>query len=165
MIVMGRISAPFGVKGWVKVHPYCADPRSLLDFPAWWLGREGQEDWSERPVVQAALHGKALIAWLEGVTKRDQAARLKDLDVAVPRSALSTPQAGEFFLADLLGLEVVNRQGERLGRVAGFLEAGPNLVLRIAAEGCERLIPFAESLVDQVELAAGELHVNWAADY
>jgi 16S rRNA processing protein RimM len=165
MIVMGRISAPFGVKGWVKVHPYTPDPKSLLEYSVWWLGKEASQGWTEQPVILAQMHGSGLVAWFEGVADRQAADRLKGVEVALPRSAMPAPQGGEYYLADLLGLDVINRKGESLGRIVDFLEAGPNLVLKIAAQGRERLIPFAESVVDQVEFDQGRIRVDWGADY
>jgi 16S rRNA processing protein RimM len=162
MVAMGRISAPFGIKGWVKIHPFTESPQALRKFPIWWLEmREGWEPW---PVAEVKVHRDSIIARLEGCADRAQAARLKGLTVAVPRSALVPLGSGEYYLCDLVGLKVLNRQNEPLGEVIGFVETGGNLVLKIQAEK-ERLIPFVESVVQAVDLERGQLRVDWEADY
>jgi len=80
---MGRIAAPFGVKGWVRIQPNTAAPRNLLDYPSWWVGREG--DWRETAVAEAKVQGRAVIARLEGCDDRDAAAALRGKSVAVPK--------------------------------------------------------------------------------
>ena len=86
MIVMGRVGAPFGIKGWIKVQPFTRTVDGLLEHPAWWLGRDGS--WGRSRVEDGAVHGRSLIAKLEGCEDRRAAARLKGLEVAIPRDEL-----------------------------------------------------------------------------
>jgi 16S rRNA processing protein RimM len=162
MIVMGRICAPYGVKGWIKILPYTTEPDQLVQFPVWWLGKEPGATWERKAVAEVKCAGRSLTASLEGVADREAASRLKGMHIALPRSALPAPEAGEYYLFDLLGLAVVNRQDESLGIVAGFLETGANLVLRVHAER-ERLIPFAEAVIEEVQLSEGWMRVDWDA--
>ncbi len=159
---MGRISAPFGVKGWVKVQPNTAATGSLLAYKTWWLGREG--DWREIAVAEARVQGHALVARLEGHDDRDAAAALRGKSVAVPRAALPRTQSGEYYWADLIGLAVVNGSAQELGRITGVLQTGANDVLVVAGER-ERLIPFIAEVIRDVDLAAGVVRVEWGADY
>ena len=69
---MGRVTAPFGVGGWIRVEPFSATPGSLCAYRRWWLGRGKQ--WRTVAVRDARLHGKSLVALLEGVPDRDAAA-------------------------------------------------------------------------------------------
>jgi len=161
MIVMGRVAAPFGVKGWIKIQPFTRTVDALLGHRAWWLGREGH--WDNSPVEDGAVHGRSLIAKLQGCDDRDAAARLKGMEVALPRSALPAAVDGEYYWADLIGLEVVNRDGVSLGRVAGLMETGASHVLVVRAER-ERLIPFAEPVIESVDIGGGRVVVDWGAD-
>jgi len=161
MIVMGRVAGPFGIRGWIKVQPFTRSVDSLLGHGAWWLGREGQ--WGSSKVEEGAVHGRSLIAKLEGYDDRDAAARLKGLNVALPRTALPASADGEYYWSDLIGLEVANREGTALGRVTGLMETGASQVLIVRGER-ERLIPFAEPVVISVEVAGGRLTVEWDAD-
>lgn len=159
---MGRIAAPFGVRGWVKVQTFTEQLDGLLDFPVWHLGRGGQ--WREVAVLEADVHSKGLAVRLDGCNDRDAAAALKGLDVAVPREALPAAAENEYYWSDLIGLTVVNAQGETLGKVADVLETGANDVLVVEGER-ERLIPFVAQVVLEVDLAAARINVEWGADY
>jgi 16S rRNA processing protein RimM len=159
---MGRISAPFGVKGWVKVEPNTAAARNLLSYKTWWLEERGE--WREIAVAEARVHGRAVIAKFEGCDDRDAAAAWRGRTIAVPRTALPETKSGEYYWADLIGLEVVNESAQALGRVTGILQTGSNDVLVVAGER-ERLIPFIATVVRDVDLPAGVVRVEWGADY
>jgi 16S rRNA processing protein RimM len=161
-VVMGRIAAPFGVLGWVKVQPFTEEIDGLLNFPVWNIGRG--EQWREVKVLDSEVHHKTLVARLDGCNDRDAAAALKGLEVAVPRAALPEAPENEYYWSDLIGLEVVNVQGEVLGKVTELLETGANDVLVVEGER-ERLLPFTAQVILKVDLAAGRISVDWGADY
>jgi 16S rRNA processing protein RimM len=72
----------------------------------------------------------------------------------------------EFYWADLIGLEVINTNGEHLGKVEGLIETGANAVLRVVGhEGAERLLPFVAAVVLAVEKEAGQIRVEWGSDW
>ncbi len=162
LVVMGRIAAPYGVKGWVKVHPYTEYLDSLLDYPVWRLGKHGV--WRSYRVLEGRPHNRFLLAALEGVGDRDAAASLQGMDVAVARDELPEPDADEYYWADLIGLEVVNAAGLSLGRVEGLLETGSHDVLQVVGER-ERLIPFTAPIVLEVDPSARRIRVDWEAEY
>jgi len=159
---MGRILGAFGVKGWVKIQPFTETPDGLTAYRTWWIENEGS--WSPCEVEKAQVHGQALAAKLAGCDDREAAALYRGREVAVPRSEL--PQAGEneFYWADLVGLKVSNTRGEDLGTVARVIETGANDVLVVEGDR-ERLIPFIEEVVRQVDLAGGVIRVDWGSDY
>ena len=159
---MGRILAPFGVKGWVKVQPNTEAIQNLLAYRTWWV--EGEGDWRERAVAEAKVQGGAVVARLAGCDDRDAAAALRGKPVAVPRAALPQAQGGEYYWADLIGLAVVNTESQPLGSVTGMLKTGANDVLVVQGER-ERLIPFIADVIRGVDLASGVIRVEWGADY
>ncbi|MDN5882946.1 MAG: ribosome maturation factor RimM [Nitrosospira sp.] len=172
MVVMGRVIGPFGVSGRVKVFPYTEYVDGLLDHPVWWLGKnDGDADWNEVKVAGCEIHGRLLTAALEPYIDRTAAMRLKGMQIAVPRSrlpALSKTGKDGYYWADLIGLEVVNLQGEELGKVAGLLETGANDVLQVQSrkEGEEeRLIPFISQVIIAVDLKVCRITVDWGLDY
>jgi 16S rRNA processing protein RimM len=161
---MGRIVAPYGLKGWVRIEPYSAHPDNLSAYPAWWVGRKG--DWRELKVAQSVLqHGASLVARFEGCVERDAALALKGSEVAVEREALPQHASDEFYWADLVGLKVVNVKDEELGAIAELFENGAHPVMRVVAGETERLLPFIEQVVRQVELAEGRIRVEWELDW
>ena len=159
---MGRVAAPFGVKGWIKVQPFTAATANLLAYNAWWLGRNGE--WVKYAVGNAQVHGRSVVAQLQGCHDREAAAQFRGMQVAVPRDALPATDLNEYYWADLIGLKVVNSAAQDFGRVARILETGANAVLVVAGER-ERLIPFIADVIREVDLAGGVIRLEWDADY
>jgi 16S rRNA processing protein RimM len=159
---MGRIAAPFGVKGWVKVQPFTATAKNLLAYATWWVG-DG-DDWQEFAVSEARAQGRSVVARLEGCEDRDSAFRFRGKEIAVPRARLPKPQPNEYYWADLIGLNVVSKAGQDFGRLISIIETGANDVLVVQGER-ERLIPFIAEVIGEVDLEAGVMRVNWDADY
>ena len=159
---MGRISAPFGIKGWVKVQPFTAAPESLLAYPVWWIGDEAH--WRRCRIEQAQVQSGAVVAKLEGCNDRDAAALFRDSQIAISREAFPAAAANEFYWTDLIGLKVVNAEGIDLGAVTQVIGTGANDVLVVDGSR-ERLIPFTEQAVKQVDTAARVIYVDWNVDY
>jgi len=165
IVVLGRLADPYGIRGWMRVHPFGDDPLAWKAMPAWWVGKEGGP-WREVALKGLKLHSDGVVVLLDGVPDRTAAEALKGLLVGAPRQALPATGEDEFYWADLVGLEVVNAAGERLGQVAGLIETGANDVLRVAAaDGTERLLPFVESVVLAVEKESGIIRVEWRSDW
>ena len=162
-VVMGHVLGAFGVRGWVRIQPYTEEPDGLARYPKWWLGKAG--DWREVAVAEAAPHGSLMVARFEGCASPEEAAKFRGCEIGVPRESLPSPGEGEVYQADLLGLKVVNRSGEVLGLVEGVLDSGAHPVIRVRHEGGERLLPYVAAVVEQVDLQAGEIRVDWGADW
>ena len=158
MVVMGRIRAAHGLKGWIKIQPFTQEIEGLLDYPEWWVGGDGQ--WQQHRISEVAVHGSMVVARLEGFTDRDAAAGLRGRDVAVPRAAMPENREGEFYWSDLLGMEVVHRNAIKLGLVTRILETGANTVLVVQGEK-ELLVPFIDGVIVSVDPKARKLIVDW----
>jgi 16S rRNA processing protein RimM len=164
MIVMGRVLAPYGVSGWIKVRTFSASPSALCAYRRWWLAL-GDGAWREFALVESRPHADTLLAHLEGLSRREDAAAWRGAAIALPRTALPELERGEVYLADLIGLDVVNRDGESLGCCAGLLDSPAHPVLRIdAGGGAERLIPLVPAYVDAIDLEARRIIVDWRTD-
>ena len=180
-VEVGGIVGAWGVKGWIKVQPYAADPQALFSSKRWFLKRP---DELRRPgesalptllrVVQAKDHGDGVIAQVGGIDDRAAAEQLRGARIFVSRGSFPSPEPDEYCWVDLIGLAVVNRQGEALGTVAGLIDTGPHSVLRVARPAAEnsagavneeRLIPFVAAYVDEVVLAQRRIVVDWGLDY
>lgn len=159
---MGRVSAPLGVKGWIRIHPFTAAAGNLLSYSTWWLG-QGAE-WHEHRVARAEVRGTSVVAKVEGCDDREAAARLRGQHIAVRRDELPQPGPNEFYWTDLIGLAVVNSAAQNLGRVVRVIGTGANDVLVVEGER-ERLIPFIADVIRKVDPVAGVIRVEWGADY
>ena len=155
---MGRVAGSYGVRGWIKVAPGGGVAETLVGTREWWIG--------ERPygVAEARLHSGTVIAQLAGVESREAALALKGAEVAVPREALPPVAEGHYYLADLVGPEVLNQQGERLGAVRQWISNGAQDVMEVAGERT-RLIPWVSAIVKRVDLERGQVVVEWSAEW
>jgi 16S rRNA processing protein RimM len=169
ILTVGRILAPFGIKGWVKVFSETDPKENLLAYQPWRLRR--QDRWEEVEVAESALHGKGLVVRLRGVNDRNGAEALAGLDIGVPEASLPAPEAGSYYWKDLVGLAVVNTGGVLLGRVERLFETGANDVMVVkpcpgSVDDEERLLPWVQgAVVKNVDMAAGTLTVDWEQDY
>ncbi len=180
-VEVGSILGAWGVKGWIRVQPYAADPQALFSSKRWFLkppngvGRPGEHAAPTLVrIVQAKDHGDGVIAQLRDVDDRSAAQALHGARIFVSRGSFPSPEPDEYYWVDLIGLAVVNRQGEALGTVAGLIDTGPHSVLRVArpsdvngasVEAEERLIPFVAAYVDAVTLSERRIVVDWGSDY
>ena len=161
-VVLGKVSGLYGVRGWLKVHSY-TDPReAILDYGPWLLNVDG--DWRTIAIAEGRKHGKTVIARLDGVEDRDHAETFVGDEIAVARESMPATASGEFYWADLEGLQVVHKNGQALGKVAYLIGTGANDVLVVQGDR-ERLIPFlhGETVLD-VDTSAGVINVDWEWD-
>jgi 16S rRNA processing protein RimM len=163
LVIMGYVCGTFGVRGWIKVHAETEFADSLFDYPVWWLGKGGE--WKPFTFVDGLVQPKALAVQFEGVDSREQSDALRGMQVAVPRSELPAAAEDEYYWSDLIGLQVINLQGEVLGTVSELMETGANDVLVVDAAEQHRLIPFVSAVVTEVDLDQRRIVVDWGADY
>lgn len=160
--VLGRVAGLFGVRGWMKIYSHTAPKENILSYPSWYLLRDGQ--WKEYKLKQGKTHGKGIVAALEGVVDRDQAATLIGADIAIPRDRLPVISADEYYWCDLEGRRVVNLQGIELGRVDHLFETGANDVMVVKGDS-QRLLPFIAQVIKEVDLAGDLITVDWDPDF
>ena len=162
-ILVGVIVGAYGVKGWVKVKSYTDPVCNILDYSPWLIGEESTNQ--KVKVLDGREQGSLVVARLEGVEDRDQAAALRHTRIWVERSAFAHLDDGEYYWTDLVGLKVVNLQGVALGEIAGLMETGANDVV-IVQGNRERLIPFVRGqYVKNVSLESGEMLVDWDPEF
>lgn len=163
VVRLGQIAGVHGVKGWVKVVSFTEPRTNLFEYDRWLLELGGEN--RDVAVEAGQESGKRLIAKLSGIDDRDAAAELIGADIGVRRSDMPACAPGEYYWADLEGLEVRNREGELLGRVDRLLSTGANDVLVLDGDG-NRLIPFVEGeTILRVNLDAGEIVADWHESY
>jgi 16S rRNA processing protein RimM len=198
-VEVGRILGGWGVKGWLKVQPFSGDPQALTSSRQWFLvpgprvagavSGVGSASTSSAPsassaasagpaqpavptqleIVRAKLQAGTVLATARGVLDRDAADRLAGARVYVPRSQFPAADEGEYYWVDLIGLDVVNREGQMLGQVASLIETGVHDVLKVldasSEAPVERLIPFVPVYIDRVDLPGRRINVDWGLDY
>lgn len=173
-VEVGRIADAWGIKGWFKVLPYSASPEALFSSKQWFLlpAEKGARNFAgtlKLRVKEAKDHSGAVVASAHAVDDRGAAESLRGARIFVPRSSFPSTVADEYYWVDLIGLEVVNREGVALGQVKELLSTAAQAVLVMQYQSgdkmLERMIPFVSTYVDGVDLAARRITVDWQVDY
>jgi 16S rRNA processing protein RimM len=173
-IEVGRIADAWGIKGWFKVLPHSASPEALFSSKRWFLqpSERGAKTFSGTvllKIIEAKDHSDSVVAMAQEVPDRNTAELLKGARIFVSRASFPTPEADEYYWVDLIGLDVVNREGLALGAVRELLHTGPQTVLVLAYEeegnAQERMIPFVTAYIDTVDLGRRLITADWQPDY
>ncbi len=160
-IELGRVGAPFGVKGWVHIDSHTDPPEGLLNYSRWVLRLAGGERVS-RGVAEARTHGEKLVARFENIEDRDAAAALRGATIEIDRADLPPPKAREYYRADLIGLKVRSVAGIELGKVRHFVDSPAGALMVVQdSDGREHWVPAVPEYLQKVDLAAGAIVVNW----
>ena len=162
VVVVGRFGSPHGVKGWLSVSSYTQPLDNILGYRPWLVEQRGQ--WREVQLLGTRRNGRRFLVEIDGVADRDAAQLLVGCQIGVPETALPAVAEDEYYWKDLIGLDVVNEQGLRLGRVQELFETPANDVIVVRDGGSEVLIPFVASVVKCVDIASGRLLVDWQHD-
>ena len=170
LVQVGYVSGAYGVTGSIRVTPHSDDADALMRLTTWWVDKPTLRAVSVRTVK---MHGGDVVAQLVGVVGRDASEALKGATVQVPRSQFPPLPADEFYWADLIGTDVVNLQGDALGKVTDMMHNGAQSILRITPvadaaaqdKAPERLIPFVDQFVKTVDLTARLVTVDWGLDF
>lgn len=169
-VILGKITSPFGLQGWVKVYSYTDPMDGIFQHKTWSLWRDG------KPVGEFALgkgqqHSKGLIARLKSVENRNQSEALAGTEIRIYKDQLPDLEEGDYYWHQLVGLTVMTVNGVNLGRVDYLMDTGANDVLVIkgtedSKDNEERLLPYlVDQVVKEVDLSAGTMLVDWDPDF
>jgi 16S rRNA processing protein RimM len=158
LIELGVVGAPFGVRGWVKLRSHTDPPERLLEHRQLQLGLGGA--WRAFRIESSGRSGGQLTVKLNGIEDRDQAQALRGAPVCVPRSELPQRDERDFYRADLVGCEVVNLAGARLGVVQHFVET-PAHALMVVRGAKEYWVPAVPQHLRRVDMQARQVVVDW----
>jgi len=152
------------VRGWVRVYSFTQPRENIIQYKPWYLRRDNG-DWREAELEQGRAHGKGVVARLADCADRDQAQLLMGYEIGIREDRLPTLRSGEHYWKDLVGLRVLNIDGEDFGKVDHLLETGANDVLVVKGER-QRLVPFVmKQVIVEVDLEQGLIRVDWDKDF
>lgn len=155
LIEIARVAGAFGVRGEVRVTAYSEDPLALKRYGPL-LDRSGK---AALTLTSARLHKSGLVVRAKEVETKEQADAMRGLRLYVDRAALPPPAEDEFYLADLIGLEVRDGAGAVLGTVRAVQDFGAGDILEIAppGKGPTWYLPFTREAAPEVRVAEGWL--------
>lgn len=158
LLLVGSISAPFGVRGQVKLNTLMTHPEHLSRVRTVYLG----EDFKPVRLQRAQMHKHNLvILTLDGIGNRNAAETLRNVEVFIREADAAPLEEGEYFLHDLPGLVVETTAGETLGSVKEVLETGANDVLVVERlEGGQVLVPMIHDVVKELDLPGKRIVVE-----
>lgn len=180
-VEVGRVAGAWGLQGWIRVQPFSNDPKALFSSKRWFIQPNpapGPKPERGLPpvlrITMAKSHGDDVVASAQELPDRTAAEAMRGARILIARSSFPTAGLGEYYWIDLIGLDVINRDGQALGTVTDLLDTGAHSVLRMrrpdapagaSPEQAERLIPFVAAFIDDVDLAQRRITVDWGLDY
>lgn len=162
IVVLGRITGVFGVRGWVKIQSFTSPPENLLEYEVWQLGQRGT--WKVANCAEAKPANRALLARFENCTNPDHAQPLIGAEIGVWRSEMPQPGPGEYYWEDLTGLDAYSPTGAWLGKVDHFRETAVHPLMIIRGER-DHVVPLVKQRLVAVDLDAGRMTVDWDPDW
>lgn len=169
MMVVGKITSVYGVKGWVKIYSDTEPMDNILKYTPWFVRLQGRLQAVQ--IEQGKRHGKGLIAKLVGCSDRDQAQAYCGNEISVDRSQLPALSGDDYYWHQLEKLNVVTESKEILGRVDHLISTGSNDVLVVQStpesiDDRERLIPYLpEQVIKEINLEEGTIRVDWDSEF
>ncbi|MGB3176645.1 MAG: ribosome maturation factor RimM [Albidovulum sp.] len=157
-ICVGAISGAFGVKGEVRLKSFCAEPEAILDYAPLYT-EDGSRSFTVK--LTRSIPG-GLGVRLSGVATKEQADALRGTSLFTDRANLPNLPDDEFYHSDLIGLEVMDTGGARIGTVRAVFNHGAGDILEIFAPGLKTalLLPFTKAIVPTVDLTTGRIIVD-----
>jgi 16S rRNA processing protein RimM len=168
-VEVGRIMGAWGIQGGIRVKPFSTDPQALFSSKRWFLetpasGRPGASVPALLRIISAREQGDGVVATAQELPDRTAAEAVRGARIFVSRASFPTPDEGEYYWVDLIGLSVFNRGGAVLGVVDHLIETGPHCVLSIQPADVAQaqvMIPFVDAYVDRVDIAGRRIEVDW----
>ncbi|MCG8672292.1 MAG: ribosome maturation factor RimM [Pseudomonadales bacterium] len=168
-MVLGKLTSAYGIKGWLKVYSYTEPMENIGTYSPIWAEINGKRLPIEIEHVKA--HGKGLVAKIKGCDAREQTPQYTGAMLVAKRDQLESLESGEYYWSDLIGLTVINEQGDNLGKVHHLMETGSNDVLIVrgnesSIDKKERLIPYLpEQVVLNIDIETQQMRVDWDSDF
>ena len=160
-ILVGKISNPHGIKGWVKVISFTDPIENILSYKQWIISDKETE--KTYYLEDSRVQGNKIVIKLENVNDRNDAVLLKNLQIQVNRSDLPELDQNSYYWEDLVDFNVIDIKGNHVGKVDSLFRTGSNDVLVIIDETKERLLVrfIMEEVIKYVDLAKELISIDW----
>ncbi len=160
LIVVGRLGAPYGLKGWQRLQSFTDPIDNILDYKAHLLWQVNDE-WQPLAIEAIKADEKGYLIKLKAIDSPEVAKKHSNAELAVAREYLAKLKSDEFYCSDLIGLNVIDQNNQDLGTIVDIIATGSNDVLVVVKDGKRQLVPYLSSVVEQVDLSKKWVKVNW----
>lgn len=176
-VIAGKLTSSYGVKGWLKLHSFTEPPENIFKYGQWLLvGSDGNITNQAFEADDFRRHGAGLVVHIKGIDTRDQASLLCPRMVAIEMGMLPPLPDGNYYWNQLEGLQVLSCYGRNvddpvlLGQIRNLLETGANDVMVVvpcdgSIDDRERLLPYVDAFVVNVDLQSGNMLVDWDPEF
>ena len=170
-VIVGRVGRVHGIHGFIKIHSFTEPKENILNYKDWYFFID--YTWQKLDIARLEVHDRQILAQIRGFEGREEAQKLTNIDIGIKKALLPELDSGEFYWHQLLGLKVLNAQGEVLGTITDILPTGANDVLVVNDERQAKpqnknqvLIPYLPGkTITDINLQEKKIVVDWDWDF
>ena len=156
---VGQIVNTFGIKGEIKVTPFTDDINRFDDLKKVYV--KTRKDEKLYKVENVRYHKNMVLLKLEGIENPEQAELLKNAYLEIDREDAIPLEEGQYFIVDLIGLDVYTDEGKLLGKVEDIYNTGANDIYVVKDElGKQKLLPGIDEVIKKIDLENEKIIVN-----
>lgn len=168
LIKIATLKKPYGIKGWLWVFSEMDNHADIFDVSGWLM--KTATGYKPLKVTDWRRQGSGLVASFAEIADRNVAETMNGTTIWVDKANLPQLDDGEYYWSDLIGLDVINEDGEKLGVIKEMFETAAHGIISVipttdSIDSEERLIPWHADIVLNVDLDAKTMLVAWGSDY
>lgn len=154
LIKIAKIVSAHGLNGEVKIFPYTDDLNGFKEYNEIYI------DGEELEIISQKIASKFIVLKLKGFDYIDDVKRLIDKDVFIDKAQMPSLDEGEYYIHELIAMEVYSEADELIGTVKDVMETSANHVLVVDHDGKEALIPFVKAFIKELDLKRRKIKVK-----
>ena len=154
LIKIAKIVSAHGLNGEVKIFPYTDDLNGFKEYKKIYV------DGEELEIISQKIASKFIVLKLKGFDYIDDVKRLIDKDAFIDKAQMPSLNEGEYYIHELIAMEVYSEANEFIGTVKDVMETGANHVLVVDHDGKEALIPFVKAFIKELDLKNKKIKVK-----
>ena len=155
LIPIAKFGKTHGIVGHITIISFCNPPENLLEYKNLFYEN------GEKIYAQLNQKNKKILATLKGSTSIDDVAYLINKMIYISKNDLPTLNDGEFYWEDLIGMDVINHSGTKLGAIEKIENHGATDLIFIKTTKDDLIIPFINDFIQNVDLEKKQLVLNW----
>jgi 16S rRNA processing protein RimM len=160
VIALGVIRKPHGVRGEASVEPWTNDAQRFEELKRVTLVSPDEATMREATIASVRLHGGRALVAFDGIETPEAVRELANWTIEIPDEEARTLDAGEYFLHDLVGMQLVDANGTPRGEVIDAYEGGGGVLLNVRHGGAEFEVPFAADICTSIDVGAKRMVVD-----